>query len=68
MTKLKLFKTLKELERQIPQRLIAPDTIRMTRPELERYYNGLLGVDVPKRDLMVFHGYKIVEVPSEEMI
>lgn len=68
MKKIKLFKTLKELQRQIPERLTAPDTIRMTRPELEKYYNGLLGVDIPKREQMVFHGYKIVEVSSEEVI
>ena len=68
MKKLKSFKTLKELQRQIPQRLSAPNTIEMTRPELEKYYNGLLGVDIPKRELMVFHGYKIVEVPLEEVV
>ena len=68
MKKIKLFKTLKELERQIPQRLSAPNTIEMTRPELERYYNGLLGVDIPKRGQMVFRGYNIVEVPLEEVV
>lgn len=65
MKRLKLFKSLKELQRQIPERLIAPDKIRMNRREIEHYYNRLLGLDVPAGRPKVFHGYTIVEVASE---
>ncbi len=61
MTKIKRFKTLKEFERQIPQRLNPEGKIPLTREDIVHYYNGLLGVDVPRSNMMTFRGYQIVE-------
>ncbi len=60
-TKLKRFKTLKEFERQIPERLSVNNTIPLTSEEIQYYYHNLLGIDIPRHKQMTFHGYQIVE-------
>lgn len=61
MKTVKPFRTLKELNRQIPQRLIAEGKISMTRPEIGYYFNNLLGSEVPKSRPIHAFGYEIVE-------